>query len=54
MDLRDQSGNMPLVEIGIGPGFSNSSVKSAVEDLCKMYHYDVEIYAANTPYARLR
>lgn len=53
VDLRDISGRLPLKSIGIGPGFAHPSTKNAVEDLCKQFNYDIEIYQANTPYTRI-
>jgi hypothetical protein len=52
IDLRNESGKIPLTEIGIGPGFSNSYTRQAVEDLCLLYGYSPQIYDAATPYKR--
>lgn len=43
---------LPLVEIGIGPGFSGAE-KAAVESLCRNHDYTPEIYFADTPYRQL-
>lgn len=43
---------LPLVSIGVGPGFAGSEVVDAVKSLAAMYGYSPEIYFANTPYRR--
>lgn len=47
------AGRMPIVRIGIGPGFPRGNQLSAVQALCRRYGYDPDIYFADTPYTRL-
>jgi hypothetical protein len=47
-----KGGKLPILEIGIGPAFSNPSTETAVHDICNQYGYDVSIYSARTPYIR--
>jgi hypothetical protein len=44
-----QDKRLPLVEIGIGPGFSGAE-RAAVETLCRQAGYTPSIYFADTPY----
>ncbi|HEX8262372.1 MAG TPA: DUF2971 domain-containing protein, partial [Allosphingosinicella sp.] len=45
-------GKLPIVSIGIGPGFSGGEEVHAVRSLCREVGYDPEIYFADTPYRR--
>lgn len=45
-------GKLPLVSIGIGPGFSRSNQRQAVQSLCRNHGYSPDIYNADTPYSR--
>lgn len=47
-----RTGRLPIVRIGVGPGFPANNQREAVESLCLQYGYDVEIYAADTPFRR--
>lgn len=47
-----ENGKLPLVSIGVGPGFSRSNQTDAVRALCRSYDYTAEIYNADTPYTR--
>jgi len=48
----DPSQKLPILRIGIGPGFSSGEIRSAVSALCASHGYEPEIYAADTPYRR--
>ena len=49
----DDTGRLPITEIGIGPGFTGSEEVVAVKTLCNSLGYKPEIYYADTPYRRL-
>lgn len=49
----DEDGCLPISEIGIGPGFKQSSTRYAVERLCELNDLEVPIYDADTPFRRL-
>lgn len=53
VDLGGEGGKLPIVEIGIGPGFGDHDQKLAVEVLCRQHGYKPKIYRANAPYRSL-
>lgn len=48
--LKQPDGKLPLVSIGVGPGFQFSEQKQAVDFMCREFGYQPEIYAADSPY----
>lgn len=44
---------LPVVSIGIGPGFTGSEDIHAVKALCRQLEIDPKIYFADTPYRRV-
>jgi hypothetical protein len=49
----DDAGCIPVAQIGIGPGFRQSSTKFAVERLLETTGITAEIYDAETPFRRV-
>jgi DUF2971 family protein len=47
------SDKLPVIRIGIGPGYVGPEQQASVEALCRETGYNPEIYSANTPYRRL-
>lgn len=45
-------GKLPISSIGIGPGFTNSNQVAAVKYLAQECGYDIDVYAADSPYRR--
>jgi hypothetical protein len=41
---------LPILRIGVGPGFSDHTQLRAVQVLCRQYGYTPDIYFANAPY----
>jgi len=50
--LAGEAEKLPVMSIGIGPGFAESDERHAVEALCRQHGYAPEIYFADTPYRR--
>jgi hypothetical protein len=48
----DAKGKLPIIEIGVGPGFVNSKISTAVEALCRQGGHSPNIYYADTPFRR--
>lgn len=48
----NDGGCIPVAEIGIGPGFRQSSTRFAVEMLCEKSDIRANIYDAETPFRR--
>jgi hypothetical protein len=43
---------LPIVEIGVGPGYRGPDQVHAVKALCESAGYDAKVYTADTPYQR--
>jgi hypothetical protein len=43
---------LPILSIGIGPGFRSAEQEAAVRSLCRDTGYSPDIYSADTPYRR--
>jgi hypothetical protein len=53
LDLDDgDDGKLPIVSVGIGPGFVDSDEEHAVKSLCRQHGYEPHVYFADTPYRR--
>jgi len=51
--LHDTGEKLPVVSIGIGPGFTEAAIGDAVRTLARQHGYDVDVYFAETPYRRV-
>jgi hypothetical protein len=49
-ELGGEDGKLPVVEVGIGPGFSDRSQALPVVSLCRQTGYDMDHYFASAPY----
>jgi hypothetical protein len=46
----EDNANLPVVCIGIGPGFRGEAAHYAVQALCRECNYKVDLYEADTPF----
>jgi Protein of unknown function (DUF2971) len=53
LSLADANGRIPLVEIGVGPGFSSGEQIQAVEFLLREFDYKAKVYSADSPYRQV-
>jgi hypothetical protein len=53
IEIGSDLSKLPIVEIGIGPGFAGLDQHAAVEALCRETRRAPQIYSADTPYRRV-